>query len=969
VSHRTPEQITDFITEQQHRMDAPFSVYGDEPNSYRKHWDDVVVRMLTFACWPYEQAAGNQAIPLVYKTVNEHNDALCDRWYFPATPRDLKAYESAGIPVFGIESRHQMRDFDIVGTSISYPVLTINFLKQLQMADIPPSWDDLELEDGRKIAGRKRNPEEWPFVVVGGQAFGAPEVLANIADAVFCGEAEDEVDNPGLVSVVEAIRDFKMSGEWSTDREGCYRTLAREFRFLYFPRFYEVNYAYEQRQTIDRVLGESSKPSKQVVSVVSTLEGMPAPVVKRFVHDLDAVAPLSNPPLLYNDPGLGAGDLETQRGCPAWCSFCALTYRQKPYRQRSIDYMLKFAEELLKNTGGLHVSPFGPDFPMHTQKKALIKALLENVVDDIDASSMRVDDFIADPSYINLQAMGGMDTVTLGVEGNSQRMRDLVGKGASDESVLEAVALALRAGIRRIKLYMIAFIPGEDEGDIYRLLVLARKIAQARDAVGSTARIQFSWTPMLIEGNTPFQWFAPTTINFALGDVWEELRELHIDFKLGGKAQKDKMAFFQLSQRASREMGKAMVEAVVSIGSGCWGGAPMKLFETVEDRLFAHGFNNGYADGMDERFKEDMFGWEHIDQGINDELMWVTYQQMREFLENTDSSTYDQNFGDDYLGNEWIERCDTKCYGRTCGVCNKDDLKIRSGYIRGAAEEIQVDLNEVKIIDLRSVAMRVRAAVRKDDGHRFVANSHFAYAFRRAAYRAGVPITTRSVKLASDMIRFKNWSSGVDYVEFGLTKKMTTVELNEAVARMNTELGVSLQIESFATYPAKVEPLRTIVERSLYDLELDVDEDKLLAGLRRWDEADYIKAIIHEKRATGMVRTEVNAKEYVDALWGRRDGHRLKLRFYLRGAVNPYVVYQAFFAKTSWLSAAKYPVVRLGSFITADENEQDFLRPSCAECGRQIPVSPLDVPFDPTYCPPCQDRVDGVMVEVEVVDA
>ena len=81
---------------------------------------------------------------------------------------------------------------------------------------------------------------------------------------------------------------------------------------------------------------------------------------------------------------------------------------------------------------------------------------------------MRVDDFIADPQYVMLQAAGGVDSVTLGVEGNSQRMRDFVGKGAADEDVKEAVARAIRAGIKRIKLYMIAFMPGEDEGDIYQ---------------------------------------------------------------------------------------------------------------------------------------------------------------------------------------------------------------------------------------------------------------------------------------------------------------------------------------------------------------------------------------------------------------------------------------------------------------------------------------------------------------------
>jgi radical SAM superfamily enzyme YgiQ (UPF0313 family) len=941
---RTPKQIQAFLDENSHRSDAPFQWLGDEPNSYRKPWDSNEVRMLVGASWPYEQAAGNQAIPLVYKTVNEADGMLCDRSYWPGTPRDLHLLEAGGIPIFGIESKHQMLDFDVFGTSVSYPVLIINFIKQLTVSGIPATWEQ-----------RKKDPERWPWVIVGGQSYGAPEVLANVADAVFCGEAEDEPGNPGIVAVLDAIRDFKRTGLWQVDREDCYRRLAREFSFLYFPRFYEVGYEYERRPTVDRVLGHDSEPSKQVVSVVSTLPRMPSPVVKRFVHDLDAVAPLDNPPLLYNDPGLGAGDLEVGRGCPAWCSFCALTFRQKPFRQRSVEYMVDFGKRLLQNTGGIHLAPFAPDFPMHTQKKMLIKALLEEVSDDIDMSSMRVDDFIADPQYSMLQAAGGVDTVTLGVEGNSQRMRDFVGKGAADEDVKEAVARAIRSGLRRIKLYMIAFMPGEDEGDIYRLLSLAREIADIRESMGSTARIQFSWTPMLIEGNTPFQWFAPTTINFALQDVWEELRNLHIDFKLGSKVQKDKLAFQQLSQRCSREQGKAVVEAVEEIGQGCWGGAPMTLYETVEGKLKEHGFHNGYADAFDERFKHDMFGWEHIDQGINVELLWVTYQQMREFLENTDSKTYDRQFSSDYHGNEWIGRCDERCYGRTCGVCDARDLGIRRGYIDAANDEVSIDLNDLKIIDQRTIAMKVRAKVTLADSHRFVTNDHLIYALRRAAYRAGVPIAKRTVKYASSTIKFKNWASGVDYVEFGMTKRQDLGAMTMLVAAMNEELGAALHIEDFALFPSGAAPLRSEVARSLYEVEVDVQPEVLQSAIDRWNEADYVKAVVHERKATGMQREEVNAKDYVSDLWAVREGHRLRLRFLVRGVLNPYAVYAALFGKPSWIEAAKYPIRRLGSFVASDPKQQDIFRPSCSECGEPVPVDPLDRPYG-DKCLRCADR-------------
>lgn len=999
MSFRTTAQINSFIEKTQHRMDVPQQLYGDEPNSYGeraggpKGWDksldpetgayvETHLRACIFACWAYEQAAGNQAIPLVYKVINEHRpDILCDRTYFPSTPRDLRLMEKAGIPIFGIEHRHQLMDYDVIGTSISYPVLAINFVKQLEMSDIPCTWEDrYDPLTGKTHAGRYREPERWPMVVVGGQGFGAPEVLANIADAVFCGEAEDEPGQPGVGAMFGRIVVMKEQGRWQTDRMSCYADLAKEFPFMYFPTFVETVYDYEDRPSVNKIVGffagqgtdrfaEADKPvtkkSKQVVGFISKLPGLRIPIVKRFVRDLDAVPVLDNPPLLYEDPGMGAGDLETQRGCPAWCSFCALTYRQKPYRQRSVDFMVEFGKSLTKNTGGVHVAPFGPDFPMHTQKKLLIKSILENVTDDVDASSMRVDDFIADPSYILLQAHGGMDTVTLGVEGNSQRMRDLVGKGAADEDVKEAVARGIRAGIRKFKLYMIASLPGEDEGDIYRILNLAKELADIRDSLGSTARIQFSWTPLLIEGNTPFQWFSPTASNYALGDVWEEFRDIKIDFKLGGKAQKDKINFFQATQRASREVGKAMVEAVAATNSGCWGGAPRGLFESMEESLIRHGFLNGIADVYDERQKHDMFGWEHIDQGINVELMWVTYQQMKEFLENTDSATYDENFGDDYHGNEWIERCDTKCYGKTCGVCSVDDLKIRRGYIQGAAEEISVDLNKVAVIDERTVAMKVRAKVVKSDDKRFVENNHFRYAIRRAARRAGVPITKRTVKFSSDAMKFKDWTSGADFVEFALTSKRTGAELKKLIELMNVELGSAMQIVDFDIFPASTDALREDVDLSLFEMQIDTDVHATLEAIRKWNDADEVMMVFKdESRQLGIVREEVNGKDYVDDMWLVRDGHSLMIRMLCRGKANPYIVYAALFGKNSWVEAAEHPAVRMEAFLETDATQVDFFRPVCATCGLSIPVNLLDRPYDQDFCPRHLDDEEGRTVEM-----
>lgn len=950
MPNRTPVQIDRFVQENQYRMDCPQQFYGTEPNSYRKDWDSSTVRWWIGACWPYEAAAGNQSIPSVYKAVNLGERYLADRWYLPATPRDLRMFEKGGYPVFGIESKHQLLDFDVVATSIAYPVLAISFYHYLALSDIPLRWRDRE----------KAGLENFPFIVVGGQSYGAPECLAPVFDAVWCGEVEDEPGNPGILDVTARIEEFKELGMWQTTRAYCYELLAREFNFLYFPRFVDVHYQYEDRSYVGL-----EKPSKQVSAYTNALPDMRLPILKRIVKDLNMVPALDNPPLLYVDPGMGAGDIEVGRGCPAWCSFCALTYRQKPYRQRSVDYMVAFGKEVTRNLGGVNLVPFMPDFPMHTQRKRLVGTLLEQVTDEVEGGAMRVDDFIADPDYILLQVHGGMDGVTLGVEGNSQRMRDLVGKGCADEDIKEAVARGIRAGIRKFKFFMISNLPGEDEGDVLRILKLAKDLADIRDSMNQpNVRMQFSWTPLLVESNTPFQWFAPPTATRALGDIWEEFRDLKIDFKLGGKAEPNKATYFQLCQRASRDIGELLVDASEAIGGACWGGIPKTMKDELDVRMKQYGFHNGVDDGFDERFKDDIFGWEFIDQGVNTELLWVTYQQMREFVEQTDSHTYDLNFEDDYHGNEWVERCDTKCYGKTCGTCDVDDLKIRRSYIQDAQLEQDYDLHKIKVLDQRSVAMKVRCKIVKTKDYRFIMNDHWRYAVRRAAFRSEVPISKRTVRFSSDDIKMKDWTCGVDYLEFGLTRRCTAVEVEKFLADMNSEL-LGIDIGEHVILPPSSAALRTDVDLSLYELETEYSPTQLSAFIRKWNAAEYVPLTLRQDAGYfAAERVEVNGKDYCEGIWLARDGARMLIKFMVRGRASPYDVFQSLTGVKSQIEAMKYPAVRLDAFIEADELQQDFFRPVSEVSGKSIPVSPLDKPYDLRFMPMELDEHEGNLIPV-----
>lgn len=948
MASRSPEFIQHWLDENLHRFDGPSQYLGDEPNTYRRPWGSTDLHWLMVASWDYSQASGNLSIPAVYEAIHgaealDGKQYLCDRFYLPSTPRDMKLLEAAGIPVFGIESKRQLSDFDVVGTSISYTVLFMNFCKMLSMSGMPLRWKD-----------RQENSGDYPMVIVGGQAYCAPEFMAPVVDCVWLGEVEDEPGNGGISAVLAVIEGMKAEGTWKTDREGCYAHLSLIFPYLYFPRFMEVHYKYEDRGL--------KNPSKQVAGYTS-LKKLALPYKARKVRSMDKAKMLTSIPLIYSDPQMGGGDVEVARGCPAWCSFCRLSWVTKPYRQESVEKSVDRAAAFRRNMGSVEISPFGPDFPMHTQKKKLLARLMETVSDEVDTSSMRIDDYIADPQYVLLQSLAGMDSLTLGLEGNSQRMRDLAGKGTSDADVEACVIKAIQSGIRKIKLYLISNWPGEEPSDVMRIVQLGQRLAEIREGFGEAAkgvRIQFSWTPLLIEAQTPLQWFAPTPPDYSLQEALMMLREQNIDVKLGTKVQPEKLVFFQACQRASRDAGEAIVDVIEAYGTASWGAFPKDMKDQLHYALVEHGFANGLEDLFGERFEDDLFGWEHIDTGVSRKLMWQSYQRMLSFVTETTGDTYDAELDENYHGAEFVPRCDQQCSGTSCGVCSREDLELRREYI--TAVERDIEEQPIRVLDQTTVAQRLRVATLIPASHRFVSTEHWRFAFRRAAFQAHekspqLPeLAKRSFRLASESMRYRDWSAGHDYVEFGLTRPVDFQEFGTFFLDMEDALddraflGDAVLLPAQAVMPAQAP--------SFQEMEIEEDPAVVRRALEKWDESASVPVRIKtESFYAGVTMQDGDAKEHVRDFWLTETAGTYRLRMVLSGKLGPYQAAAALLGKPSWLAFAKRPAIRLDFFTNADLVQGDLLRASCAGCGYAIPENLIGKPWGQgMYCPRCADE-------------
>jgi hypothetical protein len=546
-------------------------------------------------------------------------------------------------------------------------------------------------------------------------------------------------------------------------------------------------------------------------------------------------------------------------------------------------------------------------------------------------------------------------------------MRDLVGKGVSDDDVAEAVTRGIRAGFRKFKLFMICNLPGEEPADVMRIAELARRLVAIRDELGQPhVMFQFSFTPLLIEAATPFQWFAPTPPDHTLIAVAEEFRELsNVQIKIGTKAEVNKVSLFQLCQRASRDVGEAVTDVFEELDTACWGGVPKDTRDRLEAALRRHGFRNGLADCFDERFRYDLFGWEYIDMGVSQARLWEVYDRMREFLEGTSAETYEAQFSGPAGGNEWLPRCDQQCGGNACGVCDGEDLKLRAARVK--AEDVDLDLARVKVIDQESVAFKIRARIEIPPQNRFVSREHWRYAIRRAAYRAQhdldwkTGIAKKTVAFASDAVKFRDWACGTDYAEWGITWTPPFGEVQALMENMAAELEPWLALGGWGDWD--VRPAASSVRRdaglALWELEPPDDPDQVAARIAAFGSADWVKLVIRTDSAYfGAGTEEVNAKDHVSDVWLARDGHRHTLRMLTSAAAGPYSLYAALMGRASWIAAAAKPAVRLGVF-SAVSDQGDLLRPCCEGCGQVIPVGLLEEPFRDDFCPRCADEQAG----------
>ena len=558
----------------------PVRYLGGEYGSVLKQVEPGMVRYAFLFPDVYEVGMSHLGMKILYDVINRRPDAWCERVFSP-WPDMHDAMKAEGIPLFSLESRTPVKDFDLLGITLQYEMSYTNILSALDLAGIP-----------LKSSDRKGGP----FVIAGGPCAFNPEPLADYVDFFVLGDGEH-----ATLDTIDVYKAWRASGLPRAE----YLKMAARIPGVYVPSLYNV--AYEDD---GRIRSVTPKPGSGALETVK----------KAVVKDLDAAAYPETLIVPYGEVVHNRIMLEIFRGCTRGCRFCQAGMIYRPVRERSLDRLTDLAEKLVRTTGYDEISLMSlssGDYSRITDLAREMTKRFENRRVKVSLPSLRIDSVLKDALSETQKVR--KTALTLAPEAGTQRLRDVINKGVTEEDLLRSVRDAFESGWSAVKLYFMLGLPTETDEDVDGIADLARKVSQCyftlpKDKRAPGLRITVSASVFVPKPITPFEWCGQLDMNTVI-ERQQRLKKALLSVKgVDFKYHSPDVSFMEAAfARGDRRLG-SVIEAAYRLGCRFDGWTDHFRYELWLEAFREVGVDPAFYANR-ERGEDEVFPWDHLDAG------------------------------------------------------------------------------------------------------------------------------------------------------------------------------------------------------------------------------------------------------------------------------------------------------------------------------------------------------------------